>query len=454
MTLFAHRPPASRPDPGYEFDAAVTIGASNDRRFGWWWLAGSLIAASVAIVAHGLFLGWWGPFGLFGNGVDTIVYRHGGDMVQRGGPLYEFALFDVGLPFTYPPFAALVFIPLAWMTAGGAVTVVQVANLLLVYAAVVASWRILGYRGSRMWVVSIGVAVAVTWFEPVRMTIWLGQINLLLLVLVLFDLGRGEGSRLRGVGVGIAAGLKLTPAFFVLYLLSLRQWRAAATATVAFVATAAAGLVVIPSDTRQFWMSAMSDSERIGSLASPANQSLHGALARAWPGHTPPLWVWLLGAVLVAAAGLLAAGRAHRGGNRLLALTICGVTTPMVSPFAWGHHWVWCIPLTVLALDYAHRRHTWRAWVVPVAVSVPVMAWFFTDYRGIKAIGIFMLAGPQWFETAVQLVYPALFLALIVTTAVAYRRSGDLQDRPHLVAFPEEETWTADTNEVAVPQVR
>ncbi|WP_415975982.1 glycosyltransferase 87 family protein [Rhodococcus sp. 077-4] len=400
-------------------------GVGRHLRLGWRWFIAAAIAACVAIAAHAYFLGWTGPFGLFGNGIDTIVYRHGGDVVLHGQPLYEFALFDIGLPFTYPPFAAFVFAPLALIAVVSAVTLVQVINLMLVYAAVVASWRALGYRSGGMYLVSIGLAVAFTWLEPVRMTIWLGQINLLLLVLVLFDLTRGEGSRLRGVGVGVAAGLKLTPAFFVLYLLALRQWRAALVASATFAVTVAFGLLIIPSDSWKFWTSAMTDSERIGALASPANQSIHGALARLWPGHTPPFLVWLLLAAAVAALALWAASRAHAEGKTLLALVICGLATPMVSPFAWGHHWVWCIPLAVVALDHANRHRTWWSWLAPLAVTAPMIAWYFTDYRGIKAIGIFMFEGSRTFEAGVQFTYPAVFLgtlAVVLITSTPRRR--------------------------------
>ncbi|WP_235581775.1 glycosyltransferase 87 family protein [Rhodococcus sp. Leaf278] len=405
-------------------DDPIHRARTTPNRFGPRWLAGSVLAACIAIAAHAYFLGWTVPFGLFGNGIDTIVYRHGGDVVLQGQPLYEFALFDIGLPFTYPPFAALVFTPLALVSVTSAVTLLQVINALLIYATVVLSWRALGYRSGAMYLVSAPMAIAFTWLEPVRMTIWLGQINLLLLVLVLFDLSRGQGGRLRGVGVGIAAGLKLTPAFFVLHLLSIRDWRAALTATAAFTATVAAGFLIIPSDSWKFWTATMVDSERIGALASPANQSIHGALARLWPGHTPPFLVWFLIAAAVAALALWTAARVHKAGKTLLALVICGLATPMVSPFAWGHHWVWCIPLVIVALDYAIRRPNWWSWVVPVAVTAPMIAWYFTDYRGIKAIGIFMFEGSPAFEAAVQFTYSAVFLATVAATLVSSFRSA------------------------------
>lgn len=397
-----------------------TVAGSRVRRHGWRWVLAAAVAAGVAVLAHRHFLGFFSTFGLFGNGIDTVVYRHGAATILTSEPLYEFALFEAGLPFTYPPFAAIAFVPLALMPVSTALAVVNMSNLLLVYLAVLGSWRILGYRGVPTHVVSVGLAIAFTWLEPVRMTIWFGQINLLLLVLVLFDLGRPEGSRLRGIGVGIAAGLKLTPAFFVLYLLALRQWRAAALAA---IATVAAAFVVVPSDSWTYWTSTMIKAERIGLLASPANQSMHGILARLWTGGDPPMWAWLLCAGSIAALGLWTAALAYRHRWTLLSLTICGLSTPMVSPFAWGHHWVWCIPLAVLALDFAARRARWWGYLLSAALIGPMLAWYFTDYRGIAAIGIFMFEGPPWLRLLVQLAYPAVFLAVAVTTVIAHRTS-------------------------------
>ena len=54
------------------------------------------------------------------------------------------------------------------------------------------------------------VAVALL-LEPVRTTVWYGQINVFLMLLLLWDLGRPAGSRFKGFSIGIAAGIKLTP---------------------------------------------------------------------------------------------------------------------------------------------------------------------------------------------------------------------------------------------------
>lgn len=387
------------------------------------WVVCALLVALCALLAHEYFLGFRGLYGLFGNGVDAVVYRHGGETVLGPEALYTFSLFDTELPFTYPPFAAVVFVVLAALPVTATVAAVGALNCVLLYLAVLLSWRMLGYRGRNTHLVSVGTAIAMTWLEPVRMTVWLGQINLLLLVLVLWDLGRPEGSRLRGVGVGVAAGLKLTPAFFVVLALSLKQYRTAALATATFLMTIAVGFLAVFDDARMFWTSAIFQSDRIGMLTSPANQSVHGLLARFWSDGSPPAALWMSCSAVVACLGLWAAVVARRRGAHLLSLTMCGVATPMVSPFSWGHHWVWCVPLTVLALDYARRANARWTYCIPVLVSVPFIAWYYTAPSGIAVIGTFMIHGPAWLHLVVTSAYAAVFVVLIGAVLLVSRAS-------------------------------
>ena len=80
--------------------------------------------------------------------------------------------------------------------------------------------------------------------EPVQQTLALGQVNLLLMLLVVADLltagaltpggSKGRTRWWHGLGIGIAAGVKLTPLIFIPYLLLIRRYRQAATATGVF----------------------------------------------------------------------------------------------------------------------------------------------------------------------------------------------------------------------------
>ncbi len=388
------------------------------------------LAAAVAFVAHDRLLGFDTFYGLFGNTVDAEVYRYGGTTVRTAEPLYDFVLHGA-LPFTYPPFAALAFVPLSVLSIHGTEIALNLANLVLVYLAVWLCWRQLGYRDSgRTRLISIFLAVLFTWIEPARMTIWLGQINLVLLVLVLWDLGRPEHSRLRGIGVGIAAGLKLTPLFFIAYLATLRQWRATVVATATFVATVLLGFVVIFSDSWRFWTSTIIRSERIGLISSPANQSIRGILARTLHTENPPMWLWLLCAGIVGLLGLWAAYLAHRNGKYLLSLTVAGLTAPMVAPFSWGHHWVWVIPLLVLCLDQTLRWRRWWGYLLPFAAAIPLLAWYRSYPDGVVAIGIFMTPGTPLQQTVLQATYPIVYAVLLVVVLTTNRRSRARSERP------------------------
>ncbi|UGQ12172.1 glycosyltransferase 87 family protein [Yinghuangia sp. ASG 101] len=308
---------------------------------------------------------------------DLRVYRAGGSAAWDGGrDLYELSVGAARLPFTYTPWAALGFGPLAWMPLGAAETLGVVLNLVLLYVAAHLSWGLAGVTspGTRR-AASAVTAAALLWTEPVQETLRFGQINLLVMCLVLYDFSRPAGDRRTGVGIGIAAGIKLTPAFFGLYLLATGRARAAFTALGTFAATVAIGLVFLPEASRRYWGEMLFlDTSRVGPLEWPGNQSLRGALARVMGDPDPSVAVWLpltaaVGVVGVVSAVLLrrramAPGtdeRTRRQGE-LAGLSVTALTGLLIAPISWSHHWVWIVPGAVLLAGAAHRVHAsrWR----------------------------------------------------------------------------------------------
>ncbi|MFD1810706.1 glycosyltransferase 87 family protein [Rhodococcus gannanensis] len=391
---------------------------------------GTLAALAVAVVvAHDRVVPFAQPlWGLFQNGLDLLVYRSGGATVWSGAGLYDHALHG-GMWWTYPAFSAVVFAPLRLFSPGMTVLLGGVVNFVALYLIVLLCWRQLGYRTDRtLHVATALLTIIVTWLEPVRTTIWLGQVNLLLMLLILWDLGRPEGSRLRGLGVGIAAGVKLTPALFVVHLLLTRQWRSAAVAIGGFAATVAVGCVVIFSDSWSYWTGVIWHSIRIGETQWPANQSAAGVIARMLDVDEPPRLLWLAVAAVLAALGLAAAYLAHRSDRKLLAVTMVGLTSCAVSPFSWGHHWVWFVPLLILAVDRALRSARPTAWLVPVVLAAPLLSWAHGYSDGVYAIGLFMVPAPDPLVPLFQSVYPLTFVVTAVVVLVTCAR--DLRRTP------------------------
>lgn len=78
----------------------------------------------------------------------------------------------------------------------------------------------------------------------------------------------------------------------------------------------------------------------------PPNQSIHGQLDRleALGLLHAPGWLWVPVGLVVGVIGLYAAWRVQRAGATMLAITLVGMTSCAISPFSWGHHWVWFVP--------------------------------------------------------------------------------------------------------------
>ncbi|MEU9102274.1 glycosyltransferase 87 family protein [Streptomyces sp. NPDC048361] len=280
---------------------------------------------------------------------DALVYRAEGAAVASGSSLYGFTVTAWQLPATYPPFAALLFVPTAYVPTDVLRLAFGTGNCVLTGFLVVLSCRFAGVRPRGAYL--LGAAALALWLEPVFQTLLFGQINLALTCLVLWDLSRPAAAFGKGFGVGVAAGIKITPLFFVLHLVVRGQRREAAVALAGFGTSVLLGAVVLPGASVEFFTRRLFETGRVGKAWIVDNQSLQGLVARLL--HTPaPGMAWGVGAVVVGAAGLWGARRVEER----WALLVSAFTALLVCPISWSHHWVWCVPLIVLAAAEGRTR--------------------------------------------------------------------------------------------------
>ncbi|MGO4615002.1 glycosyltransferase 87 family protein [Nocardia sp. 2YAB30] len=359
---------------------------------------------------------WLDRAGILAGGLDVHVYRDGAWRVLHGHPLYTEPSVH-GLLYTYTPFSTLAFIPIDLLPWGWVTNTWLAVNLVVLFGCIRLSWRILGYRlDARSTFACVLLAITCAFMEPVRTTLYYGQINLVLMLLVLWDCARGDRGGLRGLGVGVAAGIKLVPLYFVAHFIALRQWRAALTASATFVASVGLAWAVLPADSWQYWSSTFLQSDRIALDTHPANQSLRGAIAHL-TGHPAPMWLWLPLAGAVAATSLVVTARLHACGERLLAIVLAGLTACAISPFSWGHHWVWFVPLLVHVIHKALTRPGW--WIGAAALYVSIGAWTYQWSQTYVSVGLFLY--PPWWPIAPILLngYVVAYAAVLVGAGVA-----------------------------------
>jgi alpha-1,2-mannosyltransferase len=358
-----------------------------------WLVAGVLAAAVAGAVTGGL--------------PDLHVYRYGGEAVLHQWSLYDADDPVTGYPFTYPPFAALLFVPLAvlpgWMAAG-LWTGVCAACLA---GCVVVVRRSLDRPAPGRLVVAIGVATLA--LEPVWQSFSFGQVNPLVVLALLVDLLRPE-RRWTGVATGLAAGVKLTPVAFVVLLLLVGRRAAAGRAVATFAGTIALGFAALPHAAAAYWTDGLLDAGRVGPPALAHNQSVYGALTRLL-GEPAPTWLWLVVAGPIAVGVLLLAAAWWRHGDRPLAACLGAMAMLLASPVSWSHHWVWAVPVALVLWE--RSRAAAVAWTA-VYVVRPILWPPWAEGREYDW---------RWFEHLPGNAYLLDALALVAGAALVLNRS-------------------------------
>lgn len=408
------------------------------------WYLGSRPAQVVAL----LFLLWgtyclvfgiptvdaWVPYR-----IDLDVYRLGAQVFRDGGDLYgRLPDTEIGanLPFTYPPVAAALFVPLTWgplKVANVVFSAATVAAIVLVTRLIVA--ESLQLRGAAATWLAVALASVLVWIIPVRETIEFGQVNVFLMALVVIDVVVGRGRWWQGSLIGLAMAIKLTPAVFLAYFLMRRDWRALATGIASALLYTGIGFLLTWDASVQYWSSTLSDPTRIGELSYVSNQSLNGLFHRLWLPETTTTIVWFACCAVLGLSLLWLMHRLFAVGADAVAMVIMGVYALLASPVSWAHHWVWVVPGLLVLVVHAYRTTGWQRWVAAFVVALGVLVFY---SRGIWQVEPEPSAGSPWsgWEVVVGNSYVWWGLAFVVAAwlvsahRATTRAPGDVAEGP------------------------
>jgi alpha-1,2-mannosyltransferase len=385
----------------------------------------------VISIAARLALTYFIPNGA--NFVDLHVYVGGASTIANGGNLYDYVYADqtpdFPLPFTYPPFAAVVFYPLHWLPFGFLSLAWQLGTIVALYGVVRISQRLLpvaddfggSQRAAMVWT-AVGI-----WLEPLRSTFNYGQINVILVLAVLYAVYSTRWW-VSGLLVGLAAGVKLTPAVSGLYFLGVRRWGTVVFSAVAFFATIGVSALVIPNETRYYFTELLGDAKRIGPIGTSFNQSWRGGISRIL-GHDAGYGPIVVAAIVVTGVLAFLAWRAVGTDDRLGGIVLVQLFGLLLSPISWTHHWVWLLPLMIWLLHGPLRERRgarilgW-GWLALTIVGVPWLLSFAQPT-------IWVISRPWYLAWAglIYIVATLVTLAWIGSTGRRSRRS--LEPSPH-----------------------
>lgn len=305
---------------------------------------------ALPIIVNGLvvFFAVWALFRIGFGGIDLRVYREGAlTLWHTPETLYEGHVGpDDGprLPFTYPPFAAILFLPLAALPQNVAYLLLLIASAAVAFAV---AWdleprlqRLLPKWGRLLNPFMVGLIFLVS--GPVRDSMDFGQINVLLLGVAYLTFVRFRSLVPFAVVVGVCAGIKLTPLALLVAPFAMRQWRATAIGVASFLATQLVSLAFVPSNTIDYWTRVIVDPARIGNPGFIENVSIQGVLARidasklAWVAAAA-----VVGLLILAVMWAMASADKAAHFDRVTLIALAALASLLLSPVSWTHHWVW-----------------------------------------------------------------------------------------------------------------
>lgn len=300
----------------------------------WLILLACLAAAGVTVFAHVRGIHSLGDFG---------VYWRAAGQVRRGvSPYAEGAFY----PYTYPPLTAWLYVPLSYLP----LSLARWVHFGLSLALCAGVLGILRHRAQ----VPVALLLLLVATPPIVRSLGLGQVNPVVFLLILADF-LVVPRRYRGILLGLAAGIKITPAFMAIVYALRGDWRSVWRCVASFVATVLIGVWVSLQDSKDFWLSLLWDSARVGNGSYPDNQSITGAMSRILGENS--LFTGLAGVltVLVLVIMVLAIRGFVHTGDEFGALTAALIASTLVAPIAWSHHWIGATLLVVLLWHRGHR---------------------------------------------------------------------------------------------------
>ena len=272
--------------------------------------------------------------------VDVEVYREAGVSILTGRPVYA-ALTEAPqlLPFTYPPFAAVLAIPLAMMPFGAAGWLWTGLQVLATTAIVwYAGYRLIHRAGAWVPLALAALTAPMLWLHPVSDGIRFGQVNAFMVLACLMDLreprpgarAAGAPGRARRARDGRQADARASS--------SCTSWspsggRRRRRRSAPRWRSRSGVWVLLPQASFAFWGGALQDPARLGpehGHLEPVDPRVPAA-GRA-RGHCRARCIWLVCVAVVGVFGFWLARRLYLAGDSIGEVAAVGLMACLLSP--------------------------------------------------------------------------------------------------------------------------
>jgi len=273
-------------------------------------------------------------------------------------------------PYVYPPFLALLWMPLAKLPIEQVAAVWQVISLAALIGSLILSIRLARPYTSDARAAALVVALLLPLGLPAYVNFHHGAVSAVftfLIVLFFERLARGK-DRTAGIVLAIACGIKVLPVILLLYLAIKKRWRALGVTLAVGAALVLVSVLVLGWKVHWRFIVApqlgYSVHSNLGydAVFHPENQSINGFMSRVVCGHTAgcSMMIALLCLMTAVAVGWFAGKRREIDGVEAAAVILAVL---LISPITWFHHLLLVmVPAVVLAARVTEGSWRPRWW--------------------------------------------------------------------------------------------
>lgn len=291
--------------------------------------------------------------------VDYGVYRNLNNLLHEDLSIYENNVFGTfvnqGLPFVYTPFSAMLLYPLRWVAEPLGIYLWTFTNAILLFYIINLSMK--DKHGKKTFFIAIPFSL----FNIIAQHFMFGQINIILCFLCIYDILRKDVKFIpKGTLIGVAAGIKLTPALFIIFFLVSRNWRYFFYSSASLISTMIIGYVFTPKNTIDYFTSKIFTLSSVVDLgqnfSTSGNSSIQGVVSR-WTGIQDSNLSAII-SVFILIMSLITAYHFSQKRDNLATACIIGISSCLLSPVSWLHHWVWAIPSIIWLANYRNSKYS------------------------------------------------------------------------------------------------
>lgn len=289
--------------------------------------------------------------------VDFFVYYGAVEEAERNISIYDKNIYgnyisDDGLPFVYTPFTLVVLKPL----------IILPPELSWFFWSLISSfslYKLLKISGIDKFQSRRILFILIYGSSIISQHFVFGQINLILAALCFYDLASSDGRFApKGFLTGVAAGVKLTPAIFTLYLLINRQYKEFMWSLAGFTASFFIGFIFYPASTVSYFgkeIFGLSGKVDLGTnFATSGNNSISGMLAFFVPNLNPAYKYIILLFILI--LFFYIAQKLYTVKELGLSVALVGICANIISPVSWIHHWIFLVVSLVILMNFNKFR--------------------------------------------------------------------------------------------------